>query len=40
MDIYPAIIHEGGPLTKQDNDVDSICKEIHDACRGFGTDEL
>jgi hypothetical protein len=40
LNLYPNIIHEGdlspdavGPK------VEEACKEIHEACKGFGTNE-
>ena len=40
MDLYPAIIHEGDLSPNYSgSDVDSICNQIHAACKGFGTDE-
>ena len=40
MNIYPAIIHEGDLSPDYSgSDVDTICNAIHDACKGFGTDE-
>jgi hypothetical protein len=40
LDFYPPMIHEGD-LTPDafGPEVDELCKEIHDACKGFGTDE-
>jgi hypothetical protein len=40
LDFYPAMIHEGD-LTPDDfgPEVNELCQEIHDACKGFGTDE-
>lgn len=40
VDLYPAIIHEGDLSPDAfGSEVDEICQEIHDACKGFGTDE-
>jgi hypothetical protein len=40
IDLYPPIIH-AGDLTPDaaGSKVDSICEQIHKACKGFGTDE-
>jgi hypothetical protein len=40
MNLYPSIIHEGDLSPDAfGTDVDSICNEIHDATKGFGTNE-
>jgi hypothetical protein len=40
IDLYPAMILEGD-LTPDafGPEVNELCQEIHDACKGFGTDE-
>jgi hypothetical protein len=40
LDLYPALIHEGD-LTPDacGAEIDDVCKDIHAACKGFGTDE-
>ena len=38
--LYPAIVMEGDLSPDAvGSDVDDVCQEIHDACKGFGTDE-
>lgn len=40
MDLYPSMIHEGDlSPSYSGSDIDSICNDIHAACKGFGTDE-
>jgi hypothetical protein len=40
MNLYPSIIHEGDLSPDAfGTDVDNICNEIHDATKGFGTNE-
>jgi hypothetical protein len=40
LDIFPTIVHEGD-LTPDafGPEIEARCQEIHDACKGFGTDE-
>lgn len=40
LNIYPDIIHEAD-LTPDavGSEIDDVCNEIHEACKGFGTDE-
>ena len=40
LELYPSIMYKGD-LTPGDvgEDIDQICEEIHDACKGFGTNE-
>jgi hypothetical protein len=40
LDFYPAMILEGD-LTPDafGPEVTELCQQIHDACKGFGTDE-
>ncbi|KAL7564459.1 hypothetical protein ACA910_001553 [Epithemia clementina (nom. ined.)] len=38
--LYPAIVMEGDLSPDAfGSDVDAVCQQIHDACKGFGTDE-
>ena len=40
LGLFPAIVMEGDLSPDAfGEEVDAICQEIHDACRGFGTDE-
>jgi len=40
IDLYPIIIHDGDLSPDAfGTDVDDICEEIHQACKGFGTNE-
>lgn len=40
VDFYPAMVYEGN-LTPDNigSDIEEVCQEIQDACKGFGTDE-
>jgi len=37
IDLYPPCVNDTTPTIGAD--IDKICEEIHDACKGFGTDE-
>jgi hypothetical protein len=40
LNLYPNIIHEGDLSPDAvGSEVEQACKEIHEACKGFGTDE-
>jgi hypothetical protein len=40
LNIYPEIVHEGDLSPASFGaEIDELCNEIHEACKGFGTDE-
>lgn len=40
MNLYPDIVHEGDLSPDAVGaEIEEACKEIHEACKGFGTDE-
>jgi annexin A7/11/annexin A13 len=39
LNIYPPTVHEGDLTPDFGPEIEALCQEIHDACKGFGTDE-
>jgi hypothetical protein len=40
LELYPPMVHEG-EISRDvaSGDIDDLCQQIHDACKGFGTNE-
>jgi hypothetical protein len=40
LEIYPSIVHDS-ELSRDigSSEIDDVCQRIHDACKGFGTNE-
>jgi Annexin len=40
LELYPSMVHEGEISRDVASDeIDDLCQKIHDACKGFGTQE-
>lgn len=40
LNLYPSVVHERGVSRDVASaEIDDLCQAIHDACKGFGTNE-